>query len=126
MLVRSNDVRRWRGRESAWAWGTPARALAEVPAGGGVAGEGHVGQVGLLDVSEGLLPVSGEALVELAAGTSAEPVKGGLWVLPEVVVDHHLVFANWNSDGSVFCGCERQIYLPLNPLPIIFYCRSTG
>ena len=96
------------------------------PAGGGVAGEGHVGQVGLLDVSEGLLPVPGEALVELAAGTSAEPVKGGLWVLPEVVVDHHLVFANWNSDGSVFCGCERQIYLPLNPLPIIFYCRSTG
>ena len=96
------------------------------PAGGGVAGEGHVGQVGLLDVSEGLLPVSGEALVELTAGTSAEPVKGGLWVLPEVFVDHHLVFANWNSDGSVFCGCERQIYLPLNPLPIIFYCRSTG
>ena len=73
-------------------------------AGGGVAGEGDVGEVHLLDVVERLVPLLGVGLIEGAGGCGAQPVVGRLRVLVQEPVDHNLILSDRNHKRTFGSG----------------------
>lgn len=99
--------------------------LKPLEAGGGVAGEGNVGEVNLLDVVKRLVPLLGVGLIEGAAGVGAQPVVRRLRVLVQELVDHNLVLGDRNNKrtfdffssillqgGSILCGlCPLNLSL---------------